>query len=216
MAPRNTGIEPAEYVASVGISHHLEMLTARLQFLTQADVNVEADRWLRHQGVDVAAAVKLAGPIIESNICTLPGALFSFAGNRPDFFQAFVHVVHDRDAETEVDLIAWTRDRPQRVFRYFAFADCLASDQVENPTTYFAGAGLLLYESPLNWLRCGCRGAVVFDFANFHRRLERLKPEVRHCRIVGNTVAHARDLAKRLKPLPARVEIYVRASQVTQ
>jgi hypothetical protein len=214
MALCNVGIEPANYVAAAGIPHYLEMLTARLQFLGQADVNVEADRWLRHQDVDVPAAINLVGPLIESNICSLPGSLFSFAGSRPDFFPAFVHFVHDRDAETEVDLIAWTRDRPQHVLRYFAYADCLASDQVENPTTYFAGAGLLLHESPLDWLRCDCRGAVVLDFDNFHQRLERLRPDVLHCRIVGNTVAHARDLAKRLKPLPDRVEIYVRASQV--
>jgi hypothetical protein len=214
MAQHNAGIEPAHYVAAVGIPHYLEMLTARLQFLTQADVNVEADRWLRHQGVDVPAAINLGGPLIESNICALPGSRFSFAGSRLDFFPAFVHFAHDRDAETEADLIAWTRDRPKNVLRYFAYADCLASDQVENPTTYFAGAGLLLHESPLDWLRCGCRGAVVLDFDNFYQRLERLRPDVLQCRIVGSTVAHARYLAKRLKPLPYRVEIYVRASQV--
>ncbi len=142
------------------VAQNVEMQTARLQFVTQADVNVEADRWLRHQGVDVPAAINLAGPLIASNICTLPGSLFSFARSRPDFFPAFVHFVLDRDAETESDLIAWTRDRPQHVLRYFAYSDCLASDQVENPTTYFAGAGLQLHESPLDWLRCGCRGAI--------------------------------------------------------
>jgi hypothetical protein len=216
MAPRNVGSDTVEYFSAVGVPHYLEMLTARLQFLAQATVSVEADRWLRHQGVDLPAALNLAGPIIESDICALPGALFSFAGNRPDFFPAFVHFARDRDAETEVDLIAWTRDRPQHVLRYFAYADCLASDQVENPTTYFAGAGLLLHESPLDWLRSGCRGAVVLDFDNFRRRLERLRPDVRQCRIVGSSVAHARGLAKRLKPLPGRVEIYVRTSQVTR
>ena len=49
------------------------------------------------------SAFNIADPIIESRICALPSGLFHFAGNRHD--RAFVHAVHDRDAETEVDLI---------------------------------------------------------------------------------------------------------------
>ncbi len=91
MAQCNVRIEPAN-VAAVGIPHYLEMLTARLQFSAQAKVTLGATGWVRSRGAHVPSAFNIADPII-------------FAGNSHDCFRAFVHAAHDRDAETEVDLI---------------------------------------------------------------------------------------------------------------
>jgi hypothetical protein len=197
------------------VPHQMELLAAGLQFNMQARVDREANQWLRRQGIDIPAVTNLAGPIIESRICALPGGLFSFAGNRPDCFTAFVHVVHDRDAETPIDLIAWTRDRPATVYRYFAYADCIAADQVGNPATYFGGQGLVLHDSPLNWLQHCCAGAMVLDVANFRHRLTTVPEKIEQVRLIGTTISRARDLARKLKPLPDRVSIFVPASETT-
>ena len=91
MAPRNVGIVSTEYVVK-RCPHCLEMLTARLQFSAQAKVTLGATGWVRSRGALVPSAFNIAGLMI-------------FAGNRHDCFQALVHAAHDRDAETEVDLI---------------------------------------------------------------------------------------------------------------
>lgn len=197
----------------MSIPHRIEMLAAGLEFCAQARVDVEANRWLRHQGVDVPAVVNLTGPIVQSRIVALPGGLFSFAGDRPDSFLAFVHVIHGDDAETPVDLIAWTKDRPAAMYRYFAYADCIASDQVGNPTSYFAGSGLQIHDTALDWLKRGCSGAVVLDADAFRHRLTNVKPKIKQIRLVGSTIARARELARQLSPMPDRVQIFVPASE---
>ena len=83
MAPRN-------------IPHCLEMLTARLQFSAQAKVTLGATGWVRSRGALVPSAFNIADLMI-------------FAGSCHDCSQAFVHAVHDRDAETEVDLIVCSK-----------------------------------------------------------------------------------------------------------
>ena len=91
MGPRNVGIESSEYVVK-RVRHCLEMLLTRLQFSAQAKVTLGATGWVRSRGAHVPSAFNIADPII-------------FAGNSHDCFRAFVHAAHDRDAETEVDLI---------------------------------------------------------------------------------------------------------------
>jgi hypothetical protein len=205
-------MEGASDPRSAKIPHYDEMLEVRLQYLDLAWPTLDANRWLSSRSIDVGYAVNIAGPIIEMEITTIPGGLFSFCENREGFL-AFVMMVFDRDAESVTDFIAWTRDKPRRVFRYFGYADALAIDQLYNPATYFADGGLMLHRSPLDWLIAGCSGTVVLDPVEFRERLFADRQDIPQCRIVGDCVSRARELRKALSPVPSHVSIFVPASQ---
>jgi hypothetical protein len=149
----------------------------------------------------------VAGLIVETEIIVLPGGIFSFSEYG---VSAFVIIVHDRDAETPVDFLAWSKDKPSRIYRYFAYADALGVDQLYNPTSYSDGAGLMIRRTPLDWLSAGCAGCVILDYAEFAHRLRAL--DIPQCRLVGESVIHAREIKKALTPLPDNVRIFVPAS----
>lgn len=195
------------------IPHYQEMFAVRRQYLELALPTVAANRWLRSQPIDIEHATNVAGPIIEMEIVSMPGGFFTFCQDR-DGFLAFVMMVFDRDAETPIDFIAWTREKPRRVFRYFGFADALAVDQLYNPTSYFDDGGLMIRRTPLDWLFAGCVGVVILDHEEFAERLRAAGDEIPECRLVGDGVSHARELAKKLNPLPDNVRIFVPASKL--
>ena len=195
------------------VPHYYEMLGVRLQYLDLALPNNDANRWLRERSIDIKHAVNVAGPVIEMEIIAMPGGIFSFCEDR-EGFMAFVMMVFDRDAVSVIDFIAWTRDKPGRVFRYFGYADTLAVDQLYNPATYFADGGLMLHRSPFDWLVAGCTGAVVLDTSEFRERLCAARQEIPQCRIVGDCIGRARELRKALSPIPSHVNIFVPASTV--
>jgi hypothetical protein len=195
------------------IPHYKEMFQVRLQFLELALPTVDGNRWLRSQLIDIAHATNVAGPIIEMEITSMPGGYFSFCEDR-DGFMAFVMMVFDRDAETPIDFIAWTRDKPRRVFRYFGYADAFGVDQLYNPTSYYDDNGLMIRRTPMDWLFAGCTGAVILDYEEFGQRLHAARDEIPQCRLVGESLSHAREISKTLKPLPDNVRIFVPASQL--
>lgn len=199
------------------IPHYYEMLTARAQFQAEADIEIcterwlQSNQWLRSWGVNVAAAINIIGPVLELDVRPMPGGIFDFASDR-DGVRAFVHHVYERDAATPCDLLAWTKDQPRHPLRFFGYSDALGVDQVHNPTSYFDGAGLIVHHSALDWLRSDCRGVVVLDYVAFRHRLTILDPSISNCRLLRDTVAGARDLSRKLQPLPDRVQIFVPAS----
>jgi hypothetical protein len=196
-----------------GIPHYRELFLARLTFFDrvqqaiESGTNLDTLRWLRSRSIDPAHVNNVAGLIVETEITALPGELFSFSEYG---FSAFVMTVYDRDAETPVDLIAWTRDRPRHLFRYFGYADALGVDQIYNPTSYFDGDGLMIRRTPMDWLSAGCAGCVILDYGEFAHRLHAL--DIPQCRLVGESVIHAREISKALTPLPDNVRIFVLAS----
>jgi hypothetical protein len=197
-----------------GIPHYKEMVIARLTFLgrvqeaIEAGTNLDTFRWLRSRSIDPSHACNVAGLIVETDITTLPGRLFSFSEYG---FPAAVIMVHDRNAETPVDLIAWTKDMPRRVYRHFGYADALGVDQLYNPTSYLNGTGLMIRRTPLDWLSAGCAGCVILDYDDFAQRLRTL--DIPQCRLVGESVIHGREIRRAIAPLPDNVRIFVPASQ---
>jgi hypothetical protein len=191
------------------------MLIARLTFCdrvqqaAETGTNLDTFRWLRSRSIDPDHVNNVAGLIVETEIAALPPGLFSFCENR-DGFLAFAMMVHDRDAERPVDFVAWTRDKPRRVYRYFGYADALGIDQLYNPTSYFDGDGLMIRRTPIDWLSAGCAGCVILDYDEFAHRLRAL--DIPQCRLVGESVIHAREISKALTPLPDNVRIFVPAS----
>jgi hypothetical protein len=195
------------------IPHYKEIFQVRLQFLELALPTVDGNRWLRSQSIDIAHATNVAGPIIEMEITSMPGGIFSFCEHAYGFL-AFVMMVFDRDAVTPIDFIAWTRDKPRRVYRYFGYTDALGVDQLYNPATYYDDSGLMIHRCPLDWLFAKCVGSVVLDPIEFRERLSASRHEIPQCRIVGENVTHARELARQFNPLPDNVRIFVPASQM--
>jgi hypothetical protein len=195
------------------IPHWQEMVHARIQFMDLALPTLDGNQWLAAQPIDVLHATNIAGPIVEMEISTMPGDIFSFV-ETGDGFLAFVQMVFGRDAATPIDFIAWTRDKPWRVYRYFGYADALGVDQLYNPSSYFGGAGIVVRRSPVDWLFANCSGLVILDRNEFANRLRAASNVIPHCRVVGDSVAHARDLAKTLSPLPRNVELFVPSKAV--
>lgn len=201
-------------VTALAIPHYEEMFTARITFCDRVEeaiatgTNIDMFRWLRSRSIDPDRVNNVAGLIVETEIAALPGGIFSFS----DYgFSAFVITVNDRDAVTPVDFIAWTRDKPNRVYRYFGYADALGVDQLHNPSSYYDGAGLMIHRTPMDWLSAGCAGCVVLDYADFAHRLRAL--DIPQCRLVGESVIHARAIKNALTPLPDNVRIFVPISQ---
>ena len=181
-----------------------------LEFNLRSEPQLELARWLENAGVDVPHVLNLAGPIVEHDIVVFPGGMFDFlAPGSADSVRAIVHLVVGEDAETPIDLVAWTRERPDRMFRCLGVAQAIGTDQLFNPASYFAGRPLRVHRSALAWLASGCHGVVPLDCAAIRNRLDFLPLELDHCRLAAESLTHGRALRDALAPLPARVRILV-------
>jgi hypothetical protein len=182
-----------------------------LEFNVRSEPQLELASWLTNRGVDVAHAWNVAGTVLEHDIMVFPMMMFDFAerGAR-GAVRAVVHVVHGEDAETPIDLVAWTRNRPDKVFRCLGSAHAIAIDQLINSTSYFVGRALHVHRTPLNWLAAGCNGLVPLDHRAVRDRLVRyLHFHDGPYNLAAENLAHGRALRAALSPLPSRVKILV-------
>lgn len=114
---------------------------------------------LKANGVDLDTVTNLAGPIVRSLVTFWDGRFeYDYAFGEI----AFVIAVHGEDAETVVDLCAWSARDPATFGTMFG-AGILGIDSLMNPASYI-GRPCMLFGSPLAWLRANCAGAVVLDF----------------------------------------------------
>jgi hypothetical protein len=105
-----------------------------LEFNERSDPQPELARWLASHGVDIAHAWNIAGPLVELDIVIFPRARFDFAeAGHVGAVRAVVHVALADDAESPVDLVAWTRDRPDKIFRCLGAAAAIGIDQIILP-----------------------------------------------------------------------------------
>jgi hypothetical protein len=149
--------------------------------------------------------------IIEHEIIVFPREMFDFAEpDSLDAIRAVVQVAFDETAETPIDLVAWTRERPSAILRCFGSAAAIGVDQLFNPASYFGGQPLLVHRDALAWLAPGCRGIVPVDYHALRRRLDLLCSE---CRLAADSLEHGRALRKALDPIPEHVRIVVPRSE---
>ena len=178
------------------------------EFNLRSEPQLELANWLESQGVDVPQILNLAGPIVEHDIIVFPGAMFDFATpGSADSVRAVVHVAVGEDAETPVDLVAWTREQPDRILRCLGIAQAIGIDRLFNPASYFAGRPLRVYRSALAWLAAGCDGLVPLDCAAIRHHLDCLRLD--NCRLAAESLTHGRALRAALAPLPAHIRILV-------
>jgi hypothetical protein len=169
-------------------------------------------RWLRGQGVDVTRVLNVAGPIAEHDVI-IRGHRFDFATeDEGDAVRAIVHIANADEDETPVDLIAWMRDQPRRVFQCLGAVEALGVDQIGNAASWFLGKPLAVHRTPLDWLRAGCTGIVIFDATRVRARLECLPARSGGYRLAAVSLEHGRALRKILSPIPDTVQILVPAS----
>ena len=113
---------------------------------------------LKRLGVDLDHVTNLAGPIVRALVRFTDDGRF-VADNFGEV--AFVMAVHAEDAETVIDLVAWSAREPG-VFGTFLGAAFLGVDHLLNPASYVDHPCCLI-GMPLAWLQAGCAGAVILD-----------------------------------------------------
>jgi hypothetical protein len=112
---------------------------------------------LKSQGVDHKAIADRTGPL-----CLRRVSIYELTFEIDDDLgePAIVMAVHDVDALSVVDLIAWPIWRPEEFATYFGFAAVLGGDAAVNPAS-FIDEPCPIWSMPLSWLQADLRGCVV-------------------------------------------------------
>jgi hypothetical protein len=158
--------------------------------------------YLDREGVDHSIACSVAGPIVVQQVRFDRRGIFSFA---IDGDPALVSIVNGEDAETPIDLVAWSAAEPARFGTYFGNAGVLGADLVVNPASYSSTGFLECHRTPLAWLKAACRGCVVL-------RAKKAQPLL--VRRLGPVMAadrrHAEMLLSRLAPALSESDVFIR------
>ena len=102
-----------------------------------------------------------------------------------------------------LDLCAWSaRDSKITTWRGAGF--CIGNvDQCFNPATWFAGGGLRVHRTPLEWLKASCDGIVI------------LRPELCHAylrhapRVICAEVGHGDSVNRWTQPPKLKTEFFI-------
>jgi hypothetical protein len=178
----------------------LALLDARAELFCRGEPSEEWLTYVRNNAIDVATVCRFAG-ILAVTHCIFFGRRFDFIepGEREAEPAAVIEALGD-DAKTVVDLVAWPIEAPGRFASLFGDVAMLGADRVDSPASYFGGAHLQLYRTPLAWLQAGCSGAVIVDPFGAEIVLGRaLGP------VAGEDVDHAREIQKLTRLPPQRV-----------
>ena len=148
----------------------------------------DMDCWraIKAAGVDLNRVTNIAGPVVRRLVSFTPsgGVEFDELGET-----AFLMAVHGEDAETVVDMVAWSARDPE-AFGTFCGAGVLGLDSLLNPASYAGGKPCMLYETPLAWLKAGCQGgAVVLTYQAAREAIQKAP---------GPLTAESMDLAESL------------------
>jgi hypothetical protein len=160
-------------------------------------------RWLLDQGVSAET--------LEAEPCSIAATKVRFEGRffipDPDGEQALVFRAIDRDQV--IDLIAWS-PHSDKIGLFLGLAFCLGDqDQLYNPASWFAGGGLNIYRSPLEWLRANHRGIVIVDRKQAYAMLRRVP------RLLVDDIAHGEQVKRWLRPPKLTAQIPVTPQQET-
>ena len=161
------------------------LAAAKLFEATELDLVGEA--WLREQGVDTALAWNLVGPICRHSCKFYTDGSFTYDTLGE---QSYCLVLTEEDAETPIDVLAWSIREPEVFGTLLGQAAIAGADTIANPASYCSGP-CPLWQTPLRWLQEGCQGGVVLDPENARPLLENA-PGILLC----ESWDHANDLVK--------------------
>jgi hypothetical protein len=150
----------------------------------------DAVRLLESEGVSRRCLLTPEGVCGALGLATIEptGARFQFFEGGRD---AVAIGLRGTDCEL-VDLLAWFPDAPARWWTRFGLAVFAGEEAVERAALF--GKTLRLHETPLDWLRADCAGAVVLDpQADIRLDIENVAA------IECASVAHGRAIARQLR-----------------
>jgi len=162
----------------------------RAEFYARAAVSGSAD-YLRANRIDPAMVEARGGVLGICPVRFFKSSRFDFAD---DGEPAAVIEAFDADDETVLDLVAWPISQPEAFARALGVADGLGLARVRDPATYLGNRPLMVFKTPLAWLRAGGVGAVILNPHSAPRWL----PDAPF--IAGEDLEHARRIARRLHP----------------
>lgn len=140
---------------------------------------------MRADGIDPDAVCDLAGPIVCQN-----GGFYTDRFELDPLAEAcLVMSVLGEDAETNIDLVGWSAQEPERFASMFGTCGILGIDQLLNPATYYGGIPCPIWQTPWNWLKAGCRGVVILDGNKARSELRMVNGL-----LAAESVEHGRDL----------------------
>ncbi len=145
---------------------HLGATLAAHRLFSQAGWDPECWHAIKAAGVDLDHVTNLAGPIVRTLVSFTDGGGFEFDAMG---VVAFAMAVHDEDAETVIDLAAWSALDPATFGTLFG-AGVMGLDQLMNPASFVNGP-CMVFASPLAWLKSGCSGAAILDYAEARKAL---------------------------------------------
>jgi hypothetical protein len=134
-------------------------LRAAINLFGSEAVRPRLGQLLRDQGIDYSAVMHRTGPVCLRRI-VVDDCSCSFEVDEEYGELAFIFAVHDLDAESVIDLVAWPIKRPRAFATYLAFAGLLGGDAAINPASFVDGP-CPIWASPLSWLQSDLRGCVV-------------------------------------------------------
>lgn len=199
-----TIIRPLQYDRPV---IDLALLAARAELNGRAEPTIDWLDFIKNNAIDIPTVCRFAGVLAVTH-CIFYGRRFDFVDpcEREAEPAAVIEALGD-DGETVVDLVAWPLEAPDRFCSLFGDVSVLGADRIGNPATYFVGAHLQLFKSPLRWLQAGCEGAVIIEPHGARFVLRRaIGP------IAGEDVDHARAIQKLTHFPPRRVLAPLRAA----
>jgi hypothetical protein len=173
------------------IARHLMLLDYRAELVRRAEPTPEWSAYVAAENIDLTVYAFI-GILGVTRARFFPDRRFEFYD---DGIPVAVCEVLGDDAETVIDLVAWPVAFPDKFASALGMASGLGTDQAKNPATFFAGQPLLIHRTPLQWIKSGCRGAVILNRLTAPIWLgAALGP------IAGEDLEHARELARLLHP----------------
>jgi len=116
---------------------------------------------LEDRGIDDDVILDRTGPLaLRSVVFDLDSRRFNVD---PLGEKAYLHIVHSEDDPSrELDIVAWSAQRPNRYGTYFGYAGLLGGDAVLNPASY-PDSPCPIWATPMAWLQSGLKGCVVLN-----------------------------------------------------
>jgi len=136
-----------------------DLTTARLARYTTARI-APAVRYMRKHRIDPDAAEAAVGGCYVCPI--IPGPDRSFDIDEDGEESVVVEALAE-GGETVLDLVAWSPGMPDKWWTFCRGAPALGMAAGVNPATFFAGAPLQIYRTPLELLQAACLGVVLLD-----------------------------------------------------
>jgi hypothetical protein len=117
--------------------------------------------YLAEHGIDINAVAGFCGSPTILPITLLPNRRFDLPNHNDEIVAGCVIEARAADGESVIDLVAWPVADPADIRTLCGVAPMAGLWSALNPGTYTFNYPLVVYRSPLAWLKADCNGAAV-------------------------------------------------------